>query len=190
MNSSIHQIDDWTLFCPSNLDNESLYTYFLDNLQTAGHQAIIFGLRELNSTESEVFCSNTSIANPPITDKQANFTSDYELRVYTSACYYLDANNQWKSDGLLVGPLTNHRQTQCFPTHLTTFASAFLALPVPTTWNYVSIDATQNQTIYLTVILVCITSIVLTVYTRFANKKGLETTVRAFTNPPSHSPSR
>jgi hypothetical protein len=84
------------------LSNESIYTYFINNQQTSGHQSVIFGLRELNSTEINDFCSTTSVLNPPITNERYNFISDYELRIYTSGCYYLDQNNQWKSDGLLV----------------------------------------------------------------------------------------
>jgi hypothetical protein len=102
LNSSINQTDGWTLLCPSNLTNESIYTYFADNQQTAGHQSVIFGLRELNSTEVIDYCSQSQITNPPITDKRFNFTSNYELRLYTSGCYYLDANNNWQSDGLIV----------------------------------------------------------------------------------------
>ncbi|CAF4145951.1 unnamed protein product, partial [Adineta steineri] len=67
LNTSINQIDGWTLFCSLNLTNESIYTYFIDNQQTFGHQSIIFGLRELNSTEIQDFCVNSSIVNPPIT---------------------------------------------------------------------------------------------------------------------------
>ncbi len=82
--------------------NESIYTYFINNQQTSNHQSVIFGLRELNSTEMIDFCLNSSILNPPITNSRFNFTSNYELRIYTSGCYYLDESNQWKSDGLLV----------------------------------------------------------------------------------------
>ena len=85
-----------------DLTDENLYNYFIDNQQTSGHQTLIFGLRELNSTETEDFCSNTSLNNPPIANERFNFTSDYELRIYTSGCYYLDKTNQWKSDGLVV----------------------------------------------------------------------------------------
>jgi hypothetical protein len=108
LNSSISQIDGWTLLCPSTsfhleLTNESLYTYFIDNQQTSDHQSVIFGLRELNSTEIIHFCWNSSINNnPPKTNERVNFTSNYELRVYTSGCYYRDENNNWKSDGLIV----------------------------------------------------------------------------------------
>ncbi len=85
------------------MTNESTYTYFIDNQQTSGHQSIVFGLRELNSTEIIDLCSITSInSNPPITNQRLNFTSDYELRIYTSGCYYLDTNNNWQSDGLRV----------------------------------------------------------------------------------------
>ncbi|CAF4641422.1 unnamed protein product [Rotaria sp. Silwood1] len=135
LNSLINQIDEWTLFCPSNLTNDSLYTYFIDNQRTIGHQSIVYGLRELNLTEIEYFCSNQSITNPPITDERFHFTSNYEIRIYTSGCYYLDSNNTWQSDGLLVGPLTNHRQTQCYSTHLTTFTSGFFVLPKYLDWN-------------------------------------------------------
>lgn len=49
------------------------------------------------------YCSNNNaIHSHPITDERFNFTSNYALRTYTSGCYYLDKNNQWKSDGLLV----------------------------------------------------------------------------------------
>ncbi|CAF1542206.1 unnamed protein product, partial [Rotaria sordida] len=52
------------------LHNESLYKYFINNEQTSGHQSLIFGLRELNSTEIFQFClENSSIINPPITNQ-------------------------------------------------------------------------------------------------------------------------
>jgi len=118
LNSSMNQIDGWTLFCPLSefyfsyfiyqiflnidLTNESIYTYFIDNQKTVGHQSVIFGLRELNSTEIIDVCSSSSVINPPITNEPFNFTSNYEFRIYTSGCYYLDTNNNWQSDGLLV----------------------------------------------------------------------------------------
>jgi hypothetical protein len=108
------------------LSNDNIYKYFLDNRIVSNHNSIIFGLRELNSNENKV--------NPPIVDSPVNFTSDYYLRVYTSACYFLDHNYSWKSDGLWViriqhfifikiyfikvGPLTNLNETHCFSNHL------------------------------------------------------------------------
>ncbi len=159
------------------MTNNSIYTYLVDNEQTSGHQSIIFGLRELNSSEINDFCcSNNSITSPPITNEKFNFTSNYELRIYTSGCYYLDENNNWQSDGLIVGPLTNHYETQCFSTHLTTFASGFVVLPAPINWNYVfaNTDFLRNKTVYLTVICVSVIYIILMIYVRYKGKRDLE----------------
>ena len=125
LNSSIQLIDGWTLFCPeqsktslflllfarwislsSDTSNAStVFEYFLDNEQTFGHPSLIFGLRELNDTELHHYCHNASLVplQPPITDNEGfHFTADYELRLFTSGCYYLDENQQWKADGLRV----------------------------------------------------------------------------------------
>ena len=176
LNSSINQIDGWTFFCPENLSNESIYAYFLDNHRTEGHRSLVFGLRELNSTELTNFCSNQSMQNPPIINQPLNFTANYELRTFSSGCYYLDSNNQWKSDGLTVGPLTNEEITQCFSTHLSTFAGGFAVLPTPINWNYVfaNADFLRNQTIYLTVICVSVIYILLMIFARYKDKKDLK----------------
>lgn len=63
---------------------------------------------------NESFYPNSSIINQP-----RKFSSNYQIRLYQSACFYLDLDNNWQSDGLVVGRLTNHFQTQCFSTHLT-----------------------------------------------------------------------
>ena len=126
VNSSVQEMDGWSLLCspssfftPSSLScslrvrldlsNESMYTYFLDNLQTKDHQSFVFGLRELNATETMQYCFNRSSASGrfPISDQPFHFTVDYELRLYTSGCYYLDSNNQWQSDGLVVSVLAD-----------------------------------------------------------------------------------
>ncbi|CAF1336506.1 unnamed protein product [Adineta steineri] len=177
LNSSINQIDGWSLLCPSNLTNDTFYKYFLNNEQTFGHQSIILGLRELNSTEYETFCINQSINNNlPISNQPFNFTSNYELRTYTACCYYLDQNSIWRTDGILVGSETNYYQTQCFSNHLTTFAGGFLVLPSPINWNYVfqNADFSKNKTIYLTIICICILYILIVIYARYKDKKDLE----------------
>ncbi|CAF1687915.1 unnamed protein product, partial [Adineta ricciae] len=130
LNRSMNQIDGWKLFC-SSLHNFSL---FLDNQQTINHQTFIFGLRELTSSESNEFCLNETL---PIPIDPVYFTSDYQIRIYTSGCYYLNKQNQWKSDGLIVGSKTNYYETECFSTHLTKFASGFVILPETIDWNYI-----------------------------------------------------
>ncbi|CAF0777082.1 unnamed protein product [Adineta steineri] len=179
LNSSINFIDGWTLFCPStNLTNETIYKYFINNQQTYGHQSLIFGLRELNSTEFINYCSNNNNTNNdlPITDEKFNFTSNYQLRIYTSGCYYLDQNNQYKSDGVIVGPLTNHYETECLSSHLTSFAGGFIVLPEPINWSYVFANAgfMKNKTIYLTIICMSIAYIILMIFGRYKDKKDIE----------------
>ncbi|CAF0882123.1 unnamed protein product [Adineta steineri] len=178
LNSSINIIDGWTMFCPINLSDDDIYRYFIDNKQTPGHQSLVFGMRELNSTEMNNYCLNNSSVNTslPITDQPFNFTSNYELRIYTSGCYYLDENNNWKSDGLIVGSLTNHYETECLSTHLTTFAGGFIVLPEPINWSYVfaNADFLKNKTIYLTVICMSIAYIILMIFGRFKDKKDIE----------------
>ncbi|CAF3624741.1 unnamed protein product [Adineta steineri] len=178
LNSSINLIDGWTIFCPFNLTNDDIYRYFIDNQQTSTHQSLIFGIRELNSTEMNNYCLNNSSINTslPITDESINFTSNYELLIYTSGCYYLDDNNNWKSDGLIVGSLTNHYETECLSTHLTTFAGGFIVLPAPINWSYVfaNADFMKNKTVYLTMIFTSVVYIILMVYARFKDKKDFE----------------
>ena len=194
LNSSINDIDGWSLFCCSS----NLHTYFLDNQQTTGHRSIIFGIRELNAAEADDLCINPIVQNPtPRIDQAFRFTDNYELRLFTSGCYYLDADHRWRSDGLLVsvslslclsairfdllqvGPLTNLSHTQCFSTHLTTFAGGFLALPSPINWDYAFTEADLNS---LTIIHAAIVFLVSMVYARLTSKKetshsfnGLET---------------
>ncbi|CAF1480222.1 unnamed protein product, partial [Adineta steineri] len=81
-----------------------------------------------------------------------------------------------KSDGLIVGSLTNLYETECLSTHLTTFAGGFIVLPAPINWSYVfaNADFMKNKTVYLTVIITSIIYIVLLIYARFKDKKDFE----------------
>jgi hypothetical protein len=115
-----NSIDNWTLFCPSgqlhflslflnhyqhlDLNDDENYVHFLDNDQTSNHQSIIYGIRELNEIEMNKFFRNKTFhqQNLSTINEPFHFTSDYEIRVYHSGCFYLDANNQWQSDGLIV----------------------------------------------------------------------------------------
>jgi hypothetical protein len=157
------------------LTTDGLFIYFIDNNKTSQHQSTIFGIRELNLTEFETYCMNIS-NEILLTDQSFHFSSNYELRIFTSGCYYLDSNNNWQSDGLLVGSLTNHMQTQCFSNHLSTFTSGFLVLPQPINWNYVFANAgfVKNKTIYLTVIIVVVMLVILSIYARHLDNKDNE----------------
>ena len=88
-----------------DLTKNDVYRHFLDNQLVSQHQSVVYGLRELNATETQQFCSNTSTAASfhKRFDTPWNFSSNYELRAYTSGCYYLDSDNNWQSVGLTVG---------------------------------------------------------------------------------------
>ncbi len=73
--------------------------YFINNKDVGKHDSIIFGIRELSFGEMDEYCSEKSL---PMTNQPFNFSSKYQLRTYLSGCFYLDSNNHWKSDGLLV----------------------------------------------------------------------------------------
>lgn len=84
------------------MSKEGIYTYFIDNQKTFGHRFLVFGIQEYLSTEAMKLCVNSSLSNPPIQKEKMNFTWNYEYRLYSSGCYYLDENNNWQSDDLLV----------------------------------------------------------------------------------------
>jgi hypothetical protein len=89
----------------STTSDGNLYAYFLSNVQTANHTSAMFGIRELNQTELTAYCPNNSsvgTSTVPVTDRLLNFTANYRIRVYTSGCYYLDTDSNWRSDGVVV----------------------------------------------------------------------------------------
>ncbi|CAF2051343.1 unnamed protein product [Rotaria magnacalcarata] len=132
-------IDDWKLMCPKDRkSNTSKYTYFIDNTRISHHQWAIVGIREMKQCNKDNLSDNIQ------------FSSDYSIRIYTSGCYYLDSNNNWQSDGLKVGPKTNESFTQCYSTHLTTYAGAFVVLPNPIPWHALDFNPANNVTIYVT----------------------------------------
>lgn len=77
-------------FFLDRIEHSSKFTYFIDNMRVSHHQWAIFGIREMKG------CNRHNL------DDNVQFSSDYSIRTYTSGCYYLDDNNQWQSDGLIV----------------------------------------------------------------------------------------
>ncbi|CAM2704040.1 unnamed protein product [Rotaria socialis] len=138
-NYEANLIDDWKLMCPKDRkSNTSKYTYFIDNTRISHHQWAIVGIREMKQ------CNKDNLSD------SIQFSSDYSIRIYTSGCYYLDSNNNWQSDGLKVGPKTSETFTQCYSTHLTTYAAGFVVLPDPIPWHALDFNPANNVTIYVT----------------------------------------
>jgi len=94
-------INNSVVLCSNrDLIQNEYYKHFLNNEKTHGHHSIVYGIRELREDELEEYCSNGTtkldIKEPFV------FTSNYRVRAYQSGCFYLDFNDQWQSDGLLV----------------------------------------------------------------------------------------
>ena len=83
-----------------------------------------FGIRELDEYENDYYCNMGNpkskipiLANSTITFK---FNSEFEIRVFSSGCYYYNTNlKAWISDGVEVNKHTNLKYTICEATHLT-----------------------------------------------------------------------
>ena len=127
--------------------------------QINGFKGLVgYGIRELNSSEINLYCSNpTNVINSvPLIQSQINFTYDFMIRSYTSGCYYFDAlTGKWMADGMDNFNDTNLQQTHCLSSHLTSFAGGLFILPNNFNFQYVFANAsfTQNWIIYCTLIL-------------------------------------
>ena len=97
--SSMRNIVGWKYFCSKKQDE--IFTVFLDNNQTSHHRTVTFAIRELNIEEEKNYCRNQT-SNLLVVNSPMKFSSNYEIRSYVSACFYLDEQNQWQSDRLIV----------------------------------------------------------------------------------------
>lgn len=122
---STDQLDGWTTLCASSKfsrltirheilirsiltdpTTDSLHRHYIDNRVTSMHRSVVFGLRELASSEVKKFCPIPSRRQSlRVINELSTFTSNYQLRIYTSGCYYLDQHGNWQSDGLLVSSI-------------------------------------------------------------------------------------
>mgnify|MGYP006892798449 CR=1 FL=1 len=93
---------NWSVFCSDrDLNENEYYQHFLNNEQTAEHHSIVYGIREMNRNEFQEYCLNRTTTELKVNEPVV-FTSNYRIRIYQSACFYLDSNNQWQTDGLIV----------------------------------------------------------------------------------------
>jgi len=138
----VYKFDNEPIYTNSIQVNQSYFTFMIDNQQTVGHRLLIFGLEQENQ--------------------------EYEYRVYSSGCYYLNKENEWKGDGLRVGSKTNLSQTHCYSTHLTKFSGSLQIFSPSTDFEFVFANAEfhRNKTIYSTVICMAIIYILLLIYAR------------------------
>ena len=90
------------IFC-LDLTNGELFEYFVDEDELSNHASIVIGVRQLNMTQTDGFCSESekkdlnSLLQTPF-----EFSSSFSIRSFLSGCFYLDSKGQWKSDGMKV----------------------------------------------------------------------------------------
>jgi polycystin 1L2 len=136
-----------------------------------------YGMRELNSNETNSYCSNKmSINGIPLIQNPVNFTSDFLIRTYTSGCYYYDtATGKWLADGITLLNDTNIQQTHCSSKHLTYFAGGLMVMPNQINVQYVFANAAfaKNYTIYLTLIVFIILYIFFAIWAIIMDRRDL-----------------
>jgi hypothetical protein len=124
-----------------------------------------YSITELNSMN--VNCENKSLnVNETM---NGTLVDNFEIRVYTSGCYFMDMiTKKWSSSGLEILIDSNETHFHCQSNHLTTFAGGFIVLPNEINFNYVWSHAsfTQNPVIYTTVIVMICSYILLGIWSR------------------------
>jgi hypothetical protein len=110
-----------------NERSEMAHNVFLNQDTIKGFNGFVgFGIRELTSTEFRDYCITGNVLRRvrPFIQIALNFSSDFKIRSFSSACYYIDeSSDSWSSFGLTVLSDSNHKYTHCLTNHLTKFAS-------------------------------------------------------------------
>ena len=71
-----------------------------------------YSIRELDSNETDLYCSSSQANEIPKSQNQVNFTSDFMLRTYSSGCYFYDTNTgKWSSNGMDIYEDSTMQQT-------------------------------------------------------------------------------
>jgi hypothetical protein len=161
-----------------NVDRQ-FYSFFINSNEIQRYQGFIgVGIRELVNDEISQYCSNgtNKPVKPPYLLKTSNslFTSDLNLLVYSSGCYYIDqSTGKWSAYGLEIINDTSLLYAHCKSNHLTTFAGGLDILPVALDFDYVFANSSfeQNKTIYLTIIILYTLYILFSIWGRWMDKK-------------------
>ena len=185
-NATKRNFDYLKVLCPNSSDivddgNDTYYLFFLNIAEINNYKGQVgFGIRELNSSESTQFCgvdgglfmNDSSPEIPPLTDSNftLSFTSDFELRIYSSGCYYFDLKTgNWMSDGLEIMKDTTATSAHCVATHLTDFAGGFAVVVPSINFDDAFANASflDNPVIYSTIMAITALYIILSIISRF-----------------------
>ena len=177
--------DMMNIFCPNDVQVEGNNTFFLIFANMSKVKAfkgyVGFSIIQINS--QDLNCYNKSansidwlldLFQNQTSSNQSTFTENFELRTYSSGCYYMnELFNSWSSYGMEILSDTNITHTHCISNHLTTFAGGFIVLPNAINFNYVWAHASflQNPVIYCTVIALICLYILLGIWSRYMDSK-------------------
>jgi hypothetical protein len=183
INTSSSYYDLFQVFCPVNLTqsgNDTYYDYFLPGSSTPNQTLIGYGIRDLTTTEFNLYCGNTSVSanssQPPVLKSSSSsnlVNSTYTLRVYQTCCLFFVPNTlDWLWKGVTVLKDSNLTHTHCQTNHLTDFAGGYVALPATINFGTVFANASflQNPTIYVTVIVIISSYIILCLFVLYLDK--------------------
>ncbi|CAF0876239.1 unnamed protein product, partial [Brachionus calyciflorus] len=166
-------------FCPEDMKKvrgETYYQMSINQSEINGFKGFIgLGIREMTQEEFNLYCDkNNTFEMVPLSRNISNFTSDFGLRVFSSACYYYDkSSGKWSSDGVEIMDDSNVHYTHCKSKHLTTFAGGFIVVPPAINFEKVFANASfaDNPTIYTTLIVVSTLFIILMIIARYMDSK-------------------
>ena len=96
------------------------------------------------------------------------FTSSYNLRTWTSGCYFYEENTRaWISTGMQIREVM-YEATNCRSDHLTAFANGFFFISNDFDFDFVFANASfeDNLTVYALLIVTLILYLLLTMWAR------------------------
>ncbi|XP_048576191.1 uncharacterized protein LOC5508455 [Nematostella vectensis] len=101
---------------------------------------------------------------------------NYTLNTFTASCFFYNTTtNSYDTTGITVGGLTTPELSQCFSTHLTSFASDFFVPPNKIDWSKISLDElAKNPTVFAFVLSIFGAYFLLVIWARRADRKDLE----------------
>ena len=137
-----------------------------------------YNIRELDSNESNLYCSQKSSTNLkfPLIQKRVNFTSDFLIRTYTSGCYYYDIETgKWSSNGMEIYEDTNLEQTHCSSYHLTSFAGGLDSSPSIINFQYSFAHASfsRNLIIFITALVLICFYVLCAIWARYQDRRDM-----------------
>ncbi len=172
---------------------EAHYPYFSDASEnTKSAKTVSYGLRELTQDEFLTYCftrnesslkyakrsTSQSDRPPSLLGEKINFTSDFEVRTFSAACFSLDSSTgMWlSSDFSILSDSTlsaTHCQTFVLPRFASQVAGGIIPLPSAIDFAYVfaNADFVRNLTIYLTIIIITSAYILLFIWCRYADRR-------------------